>query len=253
MPEDELPCSVPDLEVDGGYMSPIFSNETDQQGGKIAVLRDARIVIHDSVLSDGSDILPLLEYAVQFRKSLLFIGGGVKDDALQLLVINAHAGRRPFAAVRISGCQTSPLLVMDDIAVATGGMVLNEDLGYGVRHLATLRRIDLVLGSAKVVRIDKAKTAIFGGAGTNRASIASPAVSPRRGSGRPAKYNWPPILAKLRKELEHYGVPADGDGGQALLENFVTSLFLPERCPAASTIRGKVRQEMENLRRDLNQ
>ncbi len=73
----------------------------------------------------------------------------------------------------------------------------------------------------------------------------------RRGGPRP-KYNWPPVLAKLRVRLEEDGAPEDGDGGQAKLEEFVASLFPLDRCPCESLRRKKVGDEIKAYRRDVN-
>jgi hypothetical protein len=76
--------------------------------------------------------------------------------------------------------------------------------------------------------------------------------TPKRGGGAPPRFNWEPALSKLRARLEDYGAPANGDGGQAELERFVASLFLPDHCPGETVIRERVRKEIQAYRHSLN-
>jgi hypothetical protein len=263
--------SAPDIEVDGGYISPFFATETADDGDKVAVLLEPLIAIHAQALSNGSEIARLAEHAVQSRKALLLIGAGIEGDALESLVVNVDRGGYPFAAVKISGCIPGCRLKMDDIATVTGGLVLDESLGVRIDSLTT-QQMNSVLGSARMVRIEESNTVIFGGGG--RPLTAKPdaqtgidggslaevisihaeeplPAKPKRGGGRPPKYPWPLVLAELRRRLVEDGFPAAGDGGQAVLERFVASKFPVDSCPAVSTIREKVRKEIEAFRHDL--
>ena len=76
-----------------------------------------------------------------------------------------NRGGHPFAAIKVSACGAARQLILEDIATVTGGIVLNENLGFQLEHLTTPWRRDLVLGGAKMVRIEKTKTNIFGGHG----------------------------------------------------------------------------------------
>ena len=154
-----------DIEIEGGFISPLFATETTAVGDRIAVLREPLIVIHDEVLSNRWIIQSLAEHALNSGKALLFIGSGVKGDALQSLVSNVNQGGHSFAAVKVSACGAARQLVLEDIATVTGGIVLNENLGFQLEHLTTPWRRDLVIGGAKMVRIEKTKTNIFGGGG----------------------------------------------------------------------------------------
>jgi hypothetical protein len=78
-----------------------------------------------------------------------------------------------------------------------------------------------------------------------------PPARQKHPGGRPPKYQWAPVLAKLRRQLEDYGAPAEGDGGQAVLERFVADQFPPDDRPATSTIREKVRKTIEAYRHFL--
>ena len=129
------------------------------------MLREPLIVINDEVLSNRWILQSLAEHALESRKALLFIGAGVKGDALQSLVLNVNRGGYSFAAVKVSACGAARQLVLEDIATVTGGIVLNENLGFQLEHLTIPWRRDLVIGGAKMVRIDKTKTNIFGGGG----------------------------------------------------------------------------------------
>lgn len=77
-------------------------------------------------------------------------------------------------------------------------------------------------------------------------------MAAKRGGGRPPKYDWEPVLEKLRNRLMDDGAPAFGDGGQAELERFVADQFPIDDCPAESVIRPKVRDEIRAFRQSLN-
>ena len=55
-----------DMEIEGGFISPLFATETTAVGDRIAVLREPLIVIHDEVLWDMWIIQSLAEHALEF-------------------------------------------------------------------------------------------------------------------------------------------------------------------------------------------
>lgn len=144
-------------QIDRGFLSPYFMTNLDRG---IAELEAPLILLHDGVLSDLASILPLLEAVSKTGSSLLIVADDVEGHALATLVVNKLRGGLKLAAVQAPGFGAGRKIMLEDIAVLTGGRVVSRDLGM------KLQNIDLnLLGRAKRVRIDKDRTTIVAGAG----------------------------------------------------------------------------------------
>ncbi|QTN22032.1 chaperonin GroEL [Rhizobacter sp. AJA081-3] len=148
---------VEGLQFDRGFLSPYFMNNPERQ---TAVLEDAAILLYDKRLSSLQDLLPLLEEVVKAGRPLLVIAEEVESDALATLVINTMRGTIKTCAVKAPGFGDRRKAMLQDIAVLTGGAVVNDELGL---TLAKARLADL--GGARRVEVGKEDTTIIGGAG----------------------------------------------------------------------------------------
>ncbi|MGX9790101.1 chaperonin GroEL [Mycobacterium sp. MMS18-G62] len=146
---------------DKGYISAYFITDFDAQE---AVLEDALVLLHREKISSLPDLLPLLEKVAEAGKPLLIVAEDVEGEALSTLVVNAIRKTLKAVAVKAPFFGDRRKAFLDDLAVVTGGQVVNPDVGLVLREVG----ID-VLGTARRVVVDKDSTVIVDGGGTKEA------------------------------------------------------------------------------------
>ena len=146
---------------DKGFISAYFITDFDAQE---AVLEDALVLLHREKISSLPDLLPLLEKVAETGKPLLIVAEDVEGEALSTLVVNAIRKTLKAVAVKAPFFGDRRKAFLDDLAVVTGGQVVNPDVGL------LLREVGLeVLGSARRVVVSKDDTVIVDGGGTKEA------------------------------------------------------------------------------------
>jgi chaperonin GroEL len=148
---------VEGMQFDRGYLSPYFINDTETMS---VVLEKPYILLYDKKITGMRDILPLLETITKSARPLLVVAEDVSSDALALLIVNGLRGVFRSAAVKAPGFGDRRKALLEDLAVLTGGTLIDEDAGLTLER-ATLEN----LGTAKSVRITKDNTTIIDGAG----------------------------------------------------------------------------------------
>ena len=148
---------VEGMQFDRGYASPYMMTNPDKMD---AVLEDPLILITDKKISVFQDLLPVLEQVVKSGRGLFIIAEEVEGEALTALVLNKLKGAIKCIAVKAPGYGDRRKAMLEDIAILTGATVISSDLGYEIKD-ATLD----MLGSAKMVQVDKDNTTIVDGAG----------------------------------------------------------------------------------------
>ena len=148
---------VEGMQFDRGYLSPYFITNAEKM---TVELQNPYILIHEKKLSDLQPLLPILEAVVQSSRPLLIIAEDIEGQALATLVVNKLRGGLKVAAVKAPGFGDRRKAMLEDIAVLTSGEVISEDLGIKLESVTLA-----MLGSAKVVTIDKDNTTIIDGAG----------------------------------------------------------------------------------------
>lgn len=148
---------VEGMQFDRGYSSPYMMTNPDKMD---AVLEDPLILITDKKISVFQDLLPVLEQVVKSGRGLFIIAEEVEGEALTALVLNKLKGAIKCVAVKAPGYGDRRKAMLEDIAILTGATVISSDLGYEIKD-ATLD----MLGSAKMVHVDKDNTTIVDGAG----------------------------------------------------------------------------------------
>jgi chaperonin GroEL len=146
---------------DKGFISAYFITDFDSQE---AVLEDALVLLHREKISSLPDLLPLLEKVAESGKPLLIVAEDVEGEALSTLVVNSIRKTLKAVAVKAPFFGDRRKAFLDDLAIVTGGQVVNPDVGLVLREVG----LD-VLGSARRIVVDKDSTTIVDGGGTKEA------------------------------------------------------------------------------------
>ena len=153
---------VEGMQFDKGYISPYMVTDQDKME---ASLENPYILVTDQKISAISELLPLLEKAVQSgKKELVVIADDVDGEALATLVVNKIRGVFNVLAVKAPGFGDRKKEMLQDIATVTGANFISGDLG---KKLENAELEDL--GSAEKVVSDKDDTTIVGGKGSKEA------------------------------------------------------------------------------------
>ncbi|MFZ4372668.1 MAG: chaperonin GroEL [Mycobacterium sp.] len=197
---------------DKGFISAYFITDFDSQE---AVLEDALVLLHRDKIGSLPDLLPLLEKVAQSGKPLLIIAEDVEGEALSTLVVNAIRKTLKAVAVKAPFFGDRRKAFLDDLAVVTGGQVINPDVGLLLRDVGLE-----VLGSARRVVVTKDATVIVDGGGTHEA--VADRVKQLRGEIESTESDWD--REKLEERL------AKLSGGVAVIKvGAATETALKER------------------------
>ncbi|MCM6776181.1 chaperonin GroEL [Nocardia sp. CDC159] len=200
------------VQFDKGYLSGYFVTDQDKQE---AVLEDAYVLLHREKISSLPDFLPLLEKIAESGKPVLIIAEDIEGEALSTLVVNAIRKTLKVVAVKAPFFGDRRKAFLQDLAVVTGGTVIEPDLGITLRE-ATLDQ----LGKARRVVVGKDETTIVEGAGTQEAIDAR--IAQLRGEIEATDSDWD--REKLEERL------AKLSGGVAVIKvGAATETALKER------------------------
>ena len=140
-----------------GYKSPYFVTNNDDM---TAVLENPAILIVDGRLSSVKELLPILEAVGAQGKSLLIIAEDIDNEALATLIVNKMRVTLSVCAVKAPDFGDRRKVVLEDIAITTGGTVFSKDKGMKLDKFSW----DW-FGEARVVTVEKEQTTIVDGKG----------------------------------------------------------------------------------------
>ena len=152
---------VEGMQYDRGYLSPYMATDMEKME---AVLKDPYIMITDQKVSNVQDFIPLLEEVMRSGRPLFLIAEDVEGEALATLLLNKIRGTLNVVAIKAPGFGDRRKRILEDIAIVTGGRVIDKDLGM---TLADAKLEDM--GTAKTVKVDKDSFLIVDGAGSKDA------------------------------------------------------------------------------------
>ncbi|MBI4297315.1 MAG: chaperonin GroEL [Chloroflexi bacterium] len=151
---------VEGMNFDRGYISPYFVTNAERME---TVIEDPYILLTDKKISAVSELLPLLEKALQISKSLVIVAEDLDGEALATLVVNKLRGTLNCLAVKAPGFGDRRKEMLQDMAILTGGQVITEEKG---RKLESATVSDL--GRARRVVSNKDDTTIIEGKGSEK-------------------------------------------------------------------------------------
>jgi chaperonin GroEL len=184
--------TVEGMQFDRGYKSPYFVTNNSTMS---TTLNDVYVFIADHRFSAVKDLLPVLEGVSQANKSLLIICDDIDGEALSTLVVNKMRGTLKVAAVRAPEFGERRKLLLEDIAILTGGVVFDKDKGMKLDKF----QWDW-FGQARTITVTKDKTTIIDGKGqedkiTNRVEDLEQQI---------ALANTPFEMEKLQERLSKF-------------------------------------------------
>ena len=148
---------VEGMQFDRGYISPYFVTNTSKM---VVELEKPYVLVYEKKLSALQEFLPVLEAVVRTGKPLLIVAEDVEGEALATLVVNRLRGGVKVAAVKGPAYGDQRKVMLEDIAILTGGTLISNDVGIKLEQVT----LDM-LGRAKKVMINKEHTTIVDGAG----------------------------------------------------------------------------------------
>ena len=155
---------VEGIQFERGYKSPYFVTNNNTM---TAVLNDCYILMADHRFNAVKELVHILEGVAQSGKSLLIISEDIEGEALAALIVNKMRGTLKVAAVKAPDFGERRKLILEDIAILTGGKVFDKEKGM------KLDKFDFAwLGKAQTVTVTKEKTTIVDGGGEEAAITA---------------------------------------------------------------------------------
>jgi chaperonin GroEL len=149
--------TVEGMQFDRGYKSHYFVTDNPTMS---TYLENPFILIAEKRFTTVKDLLPILEGVSNQNRPLLIIAEDVEGEALATLIVNKARGTIKVAAVKAPDFGDRRKLILEDIAVLTGGQVFSTDKGM---------RLDKFswdwFGSARSITITKDQTTIIDGRG----------------------------------------------------------------------------------------
>lgn len=142
------------MKIEKGFISPYFITNTDKMevsyDNPLILLTDKKITLVQQ------DLLPILELVTKTKRPLLLIAENVEKEALATLILNKLRGIVNVVAIRAPGFGEQRKLMLEDMAILTGGTVITQDAGLSLDNI----QLEL-LGQARRVIVSKDNTTII--------------------------------------------------------------------------------------------
>ena len=118
--------TVEGMQFSRGYKSPYFVTNNNNM---TCVLDNPYVLIVDGRLTTVKELLPILEAVGNTAKPLLIIAEDIDNEALATLIVNKMRGTLQVCAVKAPEFGDRRKLVLEDIAITTGGQVFSKEKG----------------------------------------------------------------------------------------------------------------------------
>jgi chaperonin GroEL len=143
-PLDEMTLDIVEgMEFPAGFASNHFITHPDKG---IADLTDCNILFYDAKINDIKEILPVVNLCHEAGKALIVICPDIASDVLSTLVLNKVRNGLKIAVLKLPDFLPSRADMMEDLAIVTGGIVINAESGLGIgsvtqEHLGYCKRV----------------------------------------------------------------------------------------------------------------
>ena len=149
--------TVEGMQFDRGYKSPHLVTNTSNMS---SVLENPNILIYDKKITQAKELLPILEWTSQQNSSLLIIAEDIDGEALATLIVNKMRGILKICAVKAPDFGERRALILEDIAILTGGTVVSQDKGMKLDKFQSEW-----FGKCRIAHITKENTTLIDGSG----------------------------------------------------------------------------------------
>ena len=150
--------TVEGMQFDRGYKSHYFVTDNNSM---TCTLDDTLILIADKKFTQVKELLPILEAVSSQNKSLLIVAEDIDNEALATLIVNKVRGTIKVCAVKAPDFGDRRKLLLEDMAIMTGGQVFSEQKGMKLDKFSW----DW-FGQSRIVTVTKDQTTIVDGKGS---------------------------------------------------------------------------------------
>lgn len=159
---------VEGMQFDRGYKSPYFvTNNTTMQ----AVLNEPYVMIYDGRITKAAEIINALSKANSDQKALVIVAEDIEDEALATLIVNKMRNIVNVVAVKAPDFGERRTLILEDLAILTGGQVISKNKGHKLDKLTPIQLLEM-FGKARLATVSKESTTIVDGQGTQESIVA---------------------------------------------------------------------------------
>jgi chaperonin GroEL len=156
--------TVEGMQFERGYKSPYFVTDNSTMQTQ---LDEPLILLYDGKISAVKELLPILESVSTQNKSLLIIAEDIDGEALAAMIVNKMRGILKCCAVKAPDFGERRTHILEDIATLTGGTVISKQKGHRLDKMTFDQ-----LGASRGVTVEKERTTIVDGNGTEEAITA---------------------------------------------------------------------------------
>ena len=150
--------TVEGMQFDRGYKSHYFVTDNNTM---TCNLEDTLVLMADKKITQVKELLPILEAVSNQNKSLLIVAEDIDSEALATLIVNKIRGTIKVAAVKAPDFGDRRKLILEDMAILTGGQVFSAEKGMKLEKFSWEW-----FGEARLVTVTKDETTIIDGKGS---------------------------------------------------------------------------------------
>merc|ERR1712085_108707 len=152
------------MKIEKGFISPYFITNSEKMEvsyeNPLILLTDKKLTLIQQ------DLLPILEQVTKTKRPLLIIAENVEKEALATLILNKLRGIVNVVAIRAPGFGELRKLMLEDLAILTGGTVITQDAGLNLENI----QLNL-FGQARRIIVNKDTTTIVAEGTENEVQI----------------------------------------------------------------------------------